>query len=210
MASQDASTTSDKLLLRGDATRARELDAAANLFATRGYSATSIAKIGDAAGVHAASIYHAFGSKEGLLAAVVERSSEEFFADLGQPLGAADLIARIEALAETFIDGPEFLRLMLVLALERREGDPAIIEAAAAVRAHARQMISRALEVDLGHLPVERRERAFDDLGRLALMLLDGAMVARQIEGPEALPHTFELIVAAIRGLLTHLTEEAV
>lgn len=208
MAPPASPATNDKRLQRGDATRARVLDAAASLFATRGYSATSIAKIGDLAGVHAASIYHSFDSKEGLLAAVVKRSSDEFFAGIGQPAGIDDLIGRIQGLAEAFVTGPEFLRLMLVLALERRDDDPAIIDAAAAVRAQARQVVSRALEVDLGDLAVHRRKQVLDDIGRLTLMLLDGAMVARQIEGTRALPRTFELIVAALRSTLTQLIEE--
>src|SRR6266496_2327682 len=52
----------------------RILDAAERLVAERGYTAASISLISKASGLPASSIYWHFGSKEGLLAAVVERA----------------------------------------------------------------------------------------------------------------------------------------
>jgi AcrR family transcriptional regulator len=73
--------------------------------------------------VHPASIYWAFGSKEGLFAAVMERAAEAFFE--GLPVkGERDPLAGVDELGLMFEARPEFLRLLLVLSLERREGDP--------------------------------------------------------------------------------------
>lgn len=56
----------------GDGTRERILETARRLFHEQGYHATGVATILREAGVHSGSLYHAFGSKEALLAAVLE------------------------------------------------------------------------------------------------------------------------------------------
>lgn len=48
------------------------LDAAAELFTTRGYTATSTRAIAERAGMRQASMYHYFGGKEDMLAALLE------------------------------------------------------------------------------------------------------------------------------------------
>src|SRR5262245_22297516 len=50
--------------------RARVMDVARTLFAERGYAATTTADVARRAGVSEGILYHHFGSKEGLLAAV--------------------------------------------------------------------------------------------------------------------------------------------
>ncbi len=54
---------------RGADTRRKVTQAAAELFTTRGYGATSMQAIADAAGVHVQTIYLAFGTKSSVLAA---------------------------------------------------------------------------------------------------------------------------------------------
>lgn len=54
-------------------TRNRLLDAAASLFATHGFSGTSVAMIAEHAGASTGAIYSNFSGKEDLFAAVVER-----------------------------------------------------------------------------------------------------------------------------------------
>src|SRR4051794_27566287 len=51
--------------------RAAVLDVAARLFDTRGFAAVSIADLTAASGVSNGSIYHHFGAKDGVLAALV-------------------------------------------------------------------------------------------------------------------------------------------
>ena len=53
-------------------TRSRILDAAYRLFAERGYAATTIAAVADAAGVSSETIYLTLGGKRGLLENVIE------------------------------------------------------------------------------------------------------------------------------------------
>ncbi len=58
------------------------MNVAEQLMAARGYHRTSIADIRRASGLPVGSIYHHFKSKSGLLAAVIERGSRRFFANL--------------------------------------------------------------------------------------------------------------------------------
>jgi AcrR family transcriptional regulator len=58
---------------RGADTRRRVEEAAAALFTGRGYTATSMQAIADAAGVHVQTIYLAYGTKPALLAACAAR-----------------------------------------------------------------------------------------------------------------------------------------
>jgi AcrR family transcriptional regulator len=58
---------------RGAETRRRVEEAAAELFITRGYSATSMQAIADAAGVHVQTIYLAYQTKAAVLAACATR-----------------------------------------------------------------------------------------------------------------------------------------
>ena len=105
----------------GAETRQRILDTALDLIAGNGYSATSIAKISTAAGVQPASIYWAFGSKESLLAAVMERAAERWFATELKPTptdGPADMEKALQRWTASISARPGFLRLLLVLSLE--------------------------------------------------------------------------------------------
>src|SRR3954452_7198691 len=57
--------------------RGRVLEAGLELFAERGYHATSIAEIGERARIAKSVLYHYFGSKAGLYEAILEAETEE-------------------------------------------------------------------------------------------------------------------------------------
>ena len=67
-------------------TRAKLLNSALELFATRGYAATSVDAIADAAGVSAGLLYHHFDSKAAVLNAIFEQS----LTDVQATFSAAD------------------------------------------------------------------------------------------------------------------------
>jgi AcrR family transcriptional regulator len=67
-------------------TRAKLLNAALELFAIRGYAATSVDAIADAAGVSAGLLYHHFDGKAAVLNAIFEQS----LADVQATFAAAD------------------------------------------------------------------------------------------------------------------------
>ncbi len=74
---------------QADARREQLLDVALDLFASQGFDATSTQQIATAAGVTQGLVFHYFGSKEGLLSAVL--STRHSFAS-----GMADLLTEAE------------------------------------------------------------------------------------------------------------------
>ncbi|MFV8165257.1 TetR/AcrR family transcriptional regulator [Mycobacterium sp. 134] len=188
--------------LRGFTTRAKALEVAAELFASQGYSATSISSIAQAAGLHAASLYHAFGSKEGLLAAVVQHASDEFYGYLEAMGDQLSPSAAISRLADALESRPLFLRLLLILVLEREHGDPALLQTAVEVRERGRAMIRSAIA---RHLPAdlsERQDQRLEDFSHLLMAFLDGIFIAQQVDvSPDRFRRLFELIAEAMRSL---------
>jgi AcrR family transcriptional regulator len=67
----------DLRIEKGRATRDRLVEAAREAFGHRGYEATSVAEILDAAGVAKGALYHHFATKEALFDAVLNRVVEE-------------------------------------------------------------------------------------------------------------------------------------
>ena len=69
--------------------RSRELvlDAAERVMAEHGFEAATLARVVEEAGIPMSSVYHYYGSKDGILLAVMERGAERFFADLPDSTG---------------------------------------------------------------------------------------------------------------------------
>jgi AcrR family transcriptional regulator len=81
----------------------RILDAAEDLFAEKGYSATSLGDVADRVGIRSPSLYNHFRNKEALYEAVLERLLEEFSAPL-EELGSAPVTyERVFAWLETIV-----------------------------------------------------------------------------------------------------------
>lgn len=94
---------------------------AAELFAERGYAGTTVAQIADAADVSRALLFFHFGSKEGLLDAVLDRARTELnavFEEADGPTGLAAMRSFLEARTKFFIERPQAARLAMVLGSE--------------------------------------------------------------------------------------------
>ena len=75
------------------------------------------------AGIPMSSVYHYFGSKDGILLAVMDRGADRFFADLpdltrraGRP--AQHLARVVSAAIGTLERHPDFLRLLIVFSAQ--------------------------------------------------------------------------------------------
>lgn len=175
-------------------TRERILAAARELFAEQGYTAASISKIAKRADVLAGSIYWAFESKEKLFAEVLTEASEQWKrrylpAANDRSTSVATLREDMLTMAAGFVEGPDFLRLLMVVATEHQASSPEIREAAVAVRRMWRDAIERALIEDLaGHDPTEV-QALVTRISRLVLQLLDGVFMSLQIEQTELTAH---------------------
>ncbi|RSN66956.1 TetR/AcrR family transcriptional regulator [Actinomadura sp. WAC 06369] len=113
-------------------TRRRILRAAAEIAAERGYDGTSVALVTKRSGLPASSVYWHFGSKDDLLAAVIEHSYTEWLPARPRWAPPEPGTDRIEYLrnwlreaGQSFADRPVFMRLGLMLLLERRAEEPA-------------------------------------------------------------------------------------
>jgi AcrR family transcriptional regulator len=119
--------TSRRGRAHGDASRERILEAAREIAGERGYDGTSIALVSERSGLPASSIYWHFEDKDHLIAAVIERSFGRWLLGMGSwfpPRKGATLEERVtaglRATARALTEAPDFLRLGLMLSLERR------------------------------------------------------------------------------------------
>lgn len=80
------------------ATRAKLLNSALELFASRGYAASSVDAIAEGAGVSAGLLYHHFASKADVLNAIFEQSLSDVQATFAAAEGEPNPIDRLPAL----------------------------------------------------------------------------------------------------------------
>ncbi len=194
---------------RGLKSRELVLDAAERVMAEHGFEAATLARVVEESGVPMSSVYHYYGSKDGILLAVMERGAERFFADLprldrrsGRP--SQHLTRVISTAVQTLERHPNFLRLLIVFAAQPPAADPGgVTEVVGRLRElaleRAREHISIAFGDDL-------RSPATDQLARFELAALDGAFVASQADPTVTLERLLEplapALVAARRALL--------
>ena len=178
----------DRRKLKGAASRERILVAATELFSTRGYAATGLQEVCRRAGIEKAALYWHFGSKEGLLAAVVDRMDAEFVEHVAKRVSQT---ASPDDRLDVFIDGLKRLvaerghlvRLSLSVVLERSSVSSEARDAMQNIFDRTRDAVVRGFESALGaSLP------DLDLIARLALAYLDEAAV-RDVVDPEHVEH---------------------
>jgi len=179
---------------QGARSRQKILDAAERLMAERGFAATSIAAIRKESGLPASSIYWHFESKDGLLAGVMERGAERWLADFGNPRDLpGDARQRLHAYVERSFSSvetqpPDFLRLSILLALERKEIDRASLDTILRVRAQGRELFGMAIGDALSHPDPQIADRIVAECTTFALAFMEGSYVTHFIEPEGTLP----------------------
>jgi AcrR family transcriptional regulator len=98
--------------------RFKILTCALDLFSARGYEGIGVQEIVDAAGITKPTLYHYFGSKEGLLTALLEEYSERLCGQLTQAAEYhRDITLNLERLADAYfrfaLANPKYFRLQL-------------------------------------------------------------------------------------------------
>lgn len=168
----------------GVESRQRILDAAVEIAGERGYEGTSIAAVSGACGLPPSSIYWHFKDKDDLIAAVIERSFETWLAtvelpgeDVGPPLERVTAMAA--NVAASLVEAPDFLRLGLMLALERRPTEPrgrTVFLEVREIAGNKLRDVARTLFPDLN-------EEAVSTLVAYAVAGADGLFVQHEIHG---------------------------
>jgi AcrR family transcriptional regulator len=189
---------------RGARSREAVLDAAERLMARNGYDAATVAALVEEAGISPSSIYHYFGSKEGVLLAVMERGAERFFQalpDLDRRVGSRrdHLRGLVEVVATTLERNPNFLRILVVMATQPAGADVGDVRRVVeTVREMALGRLREQMQIVFG---VDRRSAAADRLARFALAAFDGAFVAQQADPKVSLPRLLEHLPTALMAV---------
>jgi AcrR family transcriptional regulator len=182
----------------GEASRTRILHAATEIASERGYQGTSIALVSSKCGLPASSIYWHFKDKDDLIAAVIERSFAQWLSAWQMPVEGTPrerLVGLAQQVAKALLDSPDFLRLGLMLALERRPVEPRARAMFVAVRAQAFDMLGTAIR----ELTPGLTDAQIHQLATYAIAGADGAFLAKEIGGDSVdLPALFEMHVAAV------------
>ncbi|WP_431239418.1 TetR/AcrR family transcriptional regulator [Mycolicibacterium aichiense] len=192
----------------GELSRTRILDAATEIAAERGYEGTSIGAVSAKCGLPASSIYWHFTDKDDLIAAVIERSFNKWMAvwQLPEDLVAVDRLMDVATgTAKALMESPDFLRLGLMLALERRPVEPRARAMFVKVREEAFDAMSRSLDrLAIGLTGAQIRE-----LATYAIAGADGLFIAKEIGGDAVdLVSLFTLHGQALYATAMRMVEE--
>ena len=103
---------------------------ALELFSEKGYDATSVREICEAAGITKPTLYHFYGSKEGVYRALVEGALERFGADMSRALaGDGTIREQLARMARAYIDAalrePQLSRFLMSLIHGSKQSAPA-------------------------------------------------------------------------------------
>jgi AcrR family transcriptional regulator len=192
----------------GELSRNRILDAATEIAAERGYEGTSIGAVSAKCGLPASSIYWHFKDKDDLIAAVIERSFANWLQvwQLPEDVVAQDRLMEVAVgTAKAVADSPDFLRLGLMLALERRPVEPRARAMFIQVRTQAFEALSASIrDLGLGLSPSQ-----IDQLATYAIAGADGLFIAGEIGGDSVdLIAMFRLHGKALYATAARMIEE--
>ncbi len=190
---------------RGEETRRRIIDAAMELWATRGSRGTGLAQVAERAGVGHPGLLHHFGSKDNLRLAVVKERDRQDLRRIQAFIGTGglDTIKALPEVARAADERPGLAQLYLVLVAENLDPGSAVHDWFVERLLTLRRLLSRNLArgVERG----EFDERVDCDLVAARIMaFMDGAEIQRLLD-PD---HTdlVALYVDFSRGLMHELT----
>ena len=203
-----AAAVRPRLTAKGAATRARIVDAAADLIFHQGVAGTGIEDVQRQARVSASQLYHYFTDKQALVHAVVDRQGDAVLAGQQPLLGQLDSLAGLRAWRDLLIDGQRQRQcrggcVIGSLASELADTDPA-------VQARLADSFDRwQAEIRDGLTRMRQRGelRADADPDALALALLaavQGGLLLNQTRRDTlALETAMDTMIAHIAGLTT-------
>jgi AcrR family transcriptional regulator len=193
--------------LRGARARKDILDAAERLFAQRGYAGMTVAQLSEASGLPVSSIYWHFGSKDGVLAAVLEQGLQAFSAARrraadyeGEPLQR--FAQMLEETAAQYDAAPAYLRLPHVLALAPHEGTHDARRLVREMRESALRSFEEALRPILAPDGGDERLALVRETAVLCRATADGAFLASFSQEDVSVVRVFRTLVTLVEGLV--------
>lgn len=167
------------------------LAAGIEMFATRGFDATSVRDIAAAAGVQPASVYHYYPSKEALLVAIVDRAATTVAEEIAAAARSTDPWLRLEqacaAHLTALLHGEGAMRVLATEIPSRRTGE--VYEALVRVRERYEAIFRDLVAALPVRHDIERRHLRLTLLGAINWTLIwyrpDGpdspAVIARRV-----------------------------
>jgi AcrR family transcriptional regulator len=208
MADTKPQPTQRRRRVDGEASRIRILDAATEIAGERGYEGTSIALVSAKSGLPASSIYWHFKDKDDLLAAVIEHSFARWRSAWEVPAEGTDrerLVTVAQQIANAFLVSPDFLRIGLMLALERRPVEPRARAMFIDVRTQTQATLSDILREIVPGLT----DAQLHQLITYGVAGADGLLVAKEIGGDSVdLPALYALHFSALYDIATDMVAE--
>ncbi|WP_051215002.1 TetR/AcrR family transcriptional regulator [Granulicoccus phenolivorans] len=198
---------------QGERTVDEILDTASRMMSEQGYDGVSVAALSNEVGVNVSSIYWHFGSKAGLLAALMERGAVRYFAEIDRAMAAPPPLAsaseRIAWAMAQVVDvvssHREFLRLLMLLGLHSR--DQPTIEGVQRVWAEGRASVYRHLRWALsGEYGQEIAAAIADEIVDFTVVHINGAFLSSEIRADLE----FARLVEALVNSQIILSEQAV
>ncbi len=202
-----------------DESRRRLLEAATEIAAERGYEGTSIALVTKRSGLPASSVYWHFGSKDELLAAVIEHSFQKWLPAVPrwaplEPLESdTDRSERLREIlrqaGRSLLDRPEFMRLGLMLSLERRVVEPAARARFLEIRATILESMRGWWESALPAEVLRERPSLPLQLAQLHMAASDGLFAGAQTAGEDFdLMALMELLADALDAMADRIAAQ--
>ena len=201
-------TTRRRRRADGELSRARIIDAAAQIAAERGYEGTSVAAVSAKCGLPASSLYWHFTDKDDLIAAVIERSFGSWLSAWRLPDGGRPRERMVEMAGQALtalLESPDFLRLGLMLALERRPVEPR----ARTMFLRVRDEAMRAITANIKEIAPGLTDAQATQLTTFALAGADGLFIAKEIGGDDVdLPAMFDILGQALYSTAVGMLDE--
>lgn len=181
-------TNSRKPTPEDTASRTRLLDAGADLFGKKGFNGCGLSEILAQAGVPKGSFYHYFASKEEFGVVLIERTRDEFLAELGPLLGDRKKapLARLRSMFEYIREqcsesGPTSECLISKLALETGSLSEPVHAAVKCSYQQWSALLAQVLREAQAAGEVDAKHDA-DRLANVLVMLWEGAAIRMQID----------------------------
>jgi AcrR family transcriptional regulator len=178
--------------------------------AARGYAGTSMSVIANETGIPKSAIYHHFGSKAGLLAAVMERGAQGFFDAMTEahrePPTTGTARDRLEwyfqRTGEVWMHRAEFLRLLILLvmsdeAAEAPEAMATVVKVRKEGRAYLEHMI-RSSFIDEGE---QIATQVAHELAYVGMVGFDGVFISLQSRDVMPVDELIDYLVTGIAAM---------
>ena len=157
--------------------------------AGRGYAGTSMSVIADETGIPKSAIYHHFGSKAGLLAAVMERGAKGLFEAMTEahsnPPSTGTARERLEwyfqRTGEVWVHRAEFLRLLILLVMSDEAAEaPEAMETVVTVREEGRAYLEHMIRSSFIEMGDQVATQIARELAYVGMVGFDGIFISLQ------------------------------